>query len=56
MTASDHYHQPMPADSDTEKANELASSDSDLPDTLYHYTDINGLAGIWEKGQIWATN
>lgn len=31
-------------------------SDTDLPDTLYHYTDINGLAGIWEKGQIWATN
>jgi len=35
---------------------DLQSSDSDLPDTLYHYTDIYGLAGIWEKGQIWATN
>lgn len=34
----------------------IASSDNDLPETLYHYTDINGLVGIWEKGQIWATN
>jgi Arc/MetJ family transcription regulator len=30
-------------------------SDQDLPDTLYHYTDINGLQGIWEKGHLWAT-
>lgn len=46
----------MPADSNIDKANELASSDPDLPDTLYHYTDLNGLAGIWEKGRMWATN
>jgi hypothetical protein len=30
-------------------------SDQDLPDTLYHYTDINGLKGIWEDGHLWAT-
>lgn len=30
-------------------------SDRDLPDTLYHYTDINGLKGIWEDGHLWAT-
>ena len=29
-------------------------SDRDLPDTLYHYTDI-GLKGIWEDGHLWAT-
>ncbi|XCI62547.1 hypothetical protein MPNTM1_03709 [Mycolicibacterium parafortuitum] len=26
-----------------------------LPDTLYHYTDIHALQGIWEKGAIWGT-
>jgi hypothetical protein len=30
-------------------------SDQNLPDTLYHYTDINGLKGIWEEGNLWAT-
>jgi hypothetical protein len=35
---------------------ELPKSDSDLPDTLYHYTDIYGLKGIYEDGQLWATN
>ncbi len=30
-------------------------SDQDLPDTLYHYTDIAGLKGIWEDGHLWAT-
>lgn len=30
-------------------------SDQDLPDTLYHYTDITGLKGIWEDGHLWAT-
>lgn len=27
-----------------------------LPSTLYHYTDIYGLQGIYEKGELWATN
>lgn len=31
-------------------------SDSDLPETLYHYTDIRGVQGIWEKGELWATS
>jgi hypothetical protein len=35
---------------------DLPDSDTDLPDTLYHYTDINGLRGIFEDGEIWATN
>jgi hypothetical protein len=35
---------------------DLPDSDIDLPDTLYHYTDINGLRGIFEDGEIWATN
>jgi hypothetical protein len=35
---------------------ELPDSDTDLPDRLYHYTDINGLKGIYETGQIYATN
>jgi hypothetical protein len=30
-------------------------SDPDLPDTLYHYTDIKGLQGIWEEGNLWGT-
>ena len=44
----------MPDDADVEP--DLLGSDVDLPEILYHYTDINGLAGIWEKGRIWATN
>jgi hypothetical protein len=31
-------------------------SDVDLPPTLYHYTDIDGLKGIWETGLLRATN
>lgn len=27
-----------------------------LPTTLYHYTDIYGLQGIYEKGELWATH
>ncbi|MFL0278165.1 DUF2971 domain-containing protein [Mycobacterium sp. SMC-19] len=27
-----------------------------LPDTLYHYTDIYGLEGIYRSGELWATN
>lgn len=27
-----------------------------LPRTLYHYTDIYGLQGIYEKGELWATD
>lgn len=27
----------------------------DLPDTLYHYTDIHALQGIVEKSEFWAT-
>lgn len=26
-----------------------------LPETLYHYTDIHALQGIWEKGELWGT-
>jgi hypothetical protein len=44
----------VPDDADVEP--DPLGSDVDLPEILYHYTDINGLAGIWEKGQIWATN
>lgn len=43
-------------------ANELlVTSDSrgrmsaDLPSSLYHYTDIHALKGIWESGEFWAT-
>jgi Protein of unknown function (DUF2971) len=32
------------------------ASDTDLPETLYHYTDINGVQGIWEKGELWLTH
>ncbi|MGV0792114.1 DUF2971 domain-containing protein [Mycolicibacterium sp. XJ1819] len=28
----------------------------DLPTTLYHYTDIFGLDGIYRRGELWATN
>jgi hypothetical protein len=35
---------------------EPLGSDRDLPEVLYHYTDIKGLQGIWEEGQIWATD
>ncbi|WP_064393514.1 DUF2971 domain-containing protein [Mycobacteroides chelonae] len=31
------------------------TSDTDLPKSVYHYTDIVGLHGIWESGQLWAT-
>jgi hypothetical protein len=44
----------MPDDAQVEP--EPLKSDVNLPETLYHYTDINGLAGIWEKGHIWATS
>lgn len=30
-------------------------SDTDLPEVLFHYTDIYGLQGIWEKGELWLT-
>jgi len=32
------------------------ASDDDLPDVLYQYTDINGLRGIYDGGQLWATS
>lgn len=32
------------------------ASDTDLPETLYHYTDLNGFRGMWEEGDIWATH
>ncbi|KXF54642.1 hypothetical protein AXA44_40540 [Rhodococcus sp. SC4] len=28
----------------------------DLPETIYHYTDIHGLQGIYEQGKLWATS
>lgn len=31
-------------------------SDSKLPETIYHYTDIHGLQGIYEDGVLWATD
>ncbi|MUL85217.1 MULTISPECIES: DUF2971 domain-containing protein [unclassified Mycolicibacterium] len=31
-------------------------SDADLPETLYHYTDLRGVQGIWENGELWGTN
>lgn len=40
----------------TEENSDPLESDVDLPETLYHYTDINGVQGIWESGTIWATN
>ncbi len=48
------YHHRMPVDLVVER--HVETSDTDLPDTLYHYTDINGLRGMWEDGEIWATN
>ncbi|WP_342338667.1 MULTISPECIES: DUF2971 domain-containing protein [unclassified Rhodococcus (in: high G+C Gram-positive bacteria)] len=30
--------------------------EDDLPETVYHYTDIHGLQGIYEHGKLWATN
>jgi hypothetical protein len=36
---------------------ELVAIFSDNPPiVIYHYTDINGLLGMIEKGKIWATH
>jgi hypothetical protein len=45
----------MPKDTDSNAFDTGMRSDQDLPDALYHYTDINGLQGIWESGHLWAT-
>ncbi|MFC7451282.1 DUF2971 domain-containing protein [Rhodococcus daqingensis] len=29
---------------------------ADLPETVYHYTDIHGVQGIYESGELWATS
>lgn len=29
---------------------------ADLPETVYHYTDIYGVQGIYESGELWATS
>jgi hypothetical protein len=34
----------------------LGGHDLNIPDTIYHYTDINGLRGIYDGGQLWATS
>jgi hypothetical protein len=33
----------------------VSATNKPLPDTLYHYTDIHALHGIWEKGELWGT-
>lgn len=31
-------------------------TDAELPELVYHYTDIFGLQGVYEKSELWATN
>jgi hypothetical protein len=33
----------------------VSATNKPLPDTLYHYTDIHALQGIWENGELWGT-
>lgn len=34
----------------------MTKSAPDVPEMLYHYTDSNGLIGIFNRGELWASN